>query len=120
MGNCNRESCRNLFKELKILLLVSQYIISLLTLVSNNKELYITNCEVCNINTGHTSKLHLTRAHLNIYQKVVYYSGIKIFKSLPRCIKSYIDNPRIFKKTIRNFYTQTPSTHCMNILIAII
>ena len=38
MGQCKRESCRNLFKELKILLLVSQHILSLLTFVSNNKE----------------------------------------------------------------------------------
>jgi len=32
MGYGNRESCRNLFKDLKVLLLMSQYILSLLTL----------------------------------------------------------------------------------------
>jgi len=80
MGCGNRESCRNLFKELKILPLMSQYILSLLTFVSNNREQYFTNSEIHIINTRHTSKLHLSRAHLNIYQKGVYYSGIKIFQ----------------------------------------
>jgi hypothetical protein len=38
MGRGNKESCRNLFKELNILPLTSQYILSLLTFVSNNRE----------------------------------------------------------------------------------
>jgi hypothetical protein len=38
MGCGNRESCRNLFKELNILPLMSQYILSLLTFVSNNRK----------------------------------------------------------------------------------
>jgi len=68
-GCGNRESCRNLFKELNILLLMSQYILSLLTFVSNNREQYFANSEIHNINIRHTSNLHLPRAHLNIYQK---------------------------------------------------
>jgi hypothetical protein len=96
MGHGNRESCRNLFKELNILPLMSQYILSLLTFVLNNKEQYFTNSEIHNINTRHTSNLHSPRAHLNIYQKVVYYSGIKIFSSLPRDIKTHIDKPSTF------------------------
>jgi len=103
MGHGSRESFRNLFKELNILPLMSQYIISLLTFVSNNREQYFANSEIRNINTRQTSNLHLPRAHLNIYQKGVYYSGIKIFNSLPRGIKTYIDNPRTFKKAVKEF-----------------
>jgi hypothetical protein len=51
MGDSNRESCRNLFKELNILPLMSQHRCSLLTFVSNNKEQYFTNSEIHNINT---------------------------------------------------------------------
>ena len=111
MGHGNRESCRNLFKELKILPLVSQYILSLLTFVLNNREQYFANSEIHNINTRHTSNLHLPSAHFNIYQKIVYYSGIKTFSSLPWDIKTFIDNPRTFEKAVKYFYTQTPSTH---------
>jgi hypothetical protein len=108
MGHSNRECCRNVFKELNILPLMSQYILSLLTFVSDNKEQYFTNSEIHNINTRHTSNLHLRRTHLNIYQKGVYYSGIKIFGSLPRDIKTYIDNPRTFKKAVEKFlYTNS-------------
>jgi len=111
MGWGNRESCRNLFKELNILPLMSQYILSLLTFVSNNREEYFANSEIHNINTRDTSNLHLPRAHLNIYQKGVYYSGIKIFNSLPQGIKTYTDNPRTFKKQLKRFYTWIPFTH---------
>jgi hypothetical protein len=76
--------------------------------VSNNKEQYFANSKIHNINTRHTSNLHLPRAHLNIYQKGVYYSGIQIFSSLPRDIKTYIDNPRTFKKAVKKFlYTNS-------------
>ena len=46
MGHGNRKSCRNLFKELNILPLMSQYILSLLTFVSNNREQYFANSEI--------------------------------------------------------------------------
>jgi hypothetical protein len=71
--------------------------------VSNNWEQFFTNSEIHNIITRHTSNLPLPTAHLNIYQKGVYYLGIKIFNSLPQDIKTYIDNPRTFKKAVKNF-----------------
>ena len=74
MGHGNKESCGNLFKELNILPLMSQYILSLLTFVSNNREQYFANSEIHNINTRHNSNLHLPRAYMNIYQKGVHYS----------------------------------------------
>jgi hypothetical protein len=51
MGRGNRESCRNLFKELKILPLMTQYILYLLTFVSNNRDQYFKNSEIHNVNT---------------------------------------------------------------------
>jgi len=51
MGRDNRESCRNLFKELKILPLMTQYILYLLTFVSNNRDQYFKNSEIHNVNT---------------------------------------------------------------------
>jgi len=89
MGRGNRESCRNLFKELKILPLMARYILPLLTFMSNNREQYFTNSEIHNVNTRHISYLHLPRAHLNTYQKGVHYSRIKIFNSLPQDIKTH-------------------------------
>jgi len=108
IGCGNRESCTNLLKELNILPLMSQYIVSLLAFVSNNRERCFENSEIHNINTRHTFNLHLPRAHLNIYQKGVYYSGIKIFNSLPWDIKRHTDNPRTFKKVVKKcLYTNS-------------
>ena len=88
--------------------LMLQYILSLLTFVSNNREQYFANSEIHNINTTHTPNLHLPRARLNIYQKGVHYSGIKIFNSLPQDMKTYIDNPQTFKKAVKKFlYTNS-------------
>ena len=79
--------------------------------MSNNKEQYFTNSEIHYINTRHTSNLHLPKTHLNIYQKGVFYSGVKIFNSLPQDIKTYNDSPRTFEKAVKNSYTETPFTH---------
>jgi hypothetical protein len=85
-----------------------QYILLLLTFVSNNREQYFANFEIHNINTRHTNNLHLPRTHLSIYQKGVYYSGIKIHNSLPRNIKTHTDNPKTFKKAVKKFlYTNS-------------
>jgi hypothetical protein len=46
MGINHRNSCRPVFKELNILTLASQYILSLMTFVKNNLELFTFNCTV--------------------------------------------------------------------------
>jgi len=69
MGHLNRESYRNLFKELNILPLMSYYILSLLTFVSNNREKYFANSEIHDINTRHTSNLHVLKAHCTFSKK---------------------------------------------------
>jgi hypothetical protein len=90
---------------------MSQYTLSLLTFVSNNKEQYFANSEIHNINTRHISDLHLPGTHLNIHQKGVYYSDIKIFNSFPQDIKTYIIIQEHLKRQLKNFYTQNLSTH---------
>jgi transposase len=71
--------------------------------VSNDRGQYFANSEIHNINTRHTPNLHLPSTHLNMYQKRVYYLCIKIFDSLPQDIKTYINNPRTFKKAVKIF-----------------
>ena len=76
-----------LAKKLKILPLVSQYILSLLIFVVNNQ--FLINSEIHNINTRHSSNLHLSSANLDIYQEGVYCSGSKVFNSLSFNIKKF-------------------------------
>jgi len=85
----NRDSCRILFKKLKIWPLISQYILSLLIFVVNNREEFLINSDIHNINIRHISNFLLPLENLGIYQKGVYYLGIKIFNRLSCNIKNY-------------------------------
>jgi hypothetical protein len=79
----SRTSCRNLFKQLNILPLQSQYIFSLMMFVARNKELFVVNANVHNFPTRSHKDLHLPIANLSVFQKGVYFSGVKIFNNLP-------------------------------------
>ena len=68
-----RESCRELFKELKKLQLSSLYIFSLLLFVVNNRDYFVSNSVYHNINTRQKNDLHLPQVSLTMYQKEVYY-----------------------------------------------
>ena len=50
-GCGNRASCRSLFKKFHILPLKSQYMLSLLMFVVQNKTLFLTNSENYNLDT---------------------------------------------------------------------
>jgi len=90
MGYGYRESCRELFKELKILTHSSQYIFSLLLFVVNNRDYFVSNSVYHNINARRKNDLHLPQVYLTMYQKGVYYSGIKIFTVFPRQLTLYM------------------------------
>jgi hypothetical protein len=94
MEGCgNRVLCRNLFTKLQILPLTSQYMLSLLMFVVQNK-FFLTNNENHNLDTRHRSHLYLPEANLTIYQKGAYYSGIKIFNNLPLEVKNVAGNQK--------------------------
>ena len=69
MGYGYRESCRVLFKELKILTLSSQYIFYLLLFVVNNRDYFVSNSVYHNINTRQKNYLHLLQVSLAMYQE---------------------------------------------------
>jgi hypothetical protein len=85
----NRDSCRELFKELNILPFYSQYIFSLLTFVIDNMSLFKLNSDLHNFNTR-GKNYHLLQPRLSIYSNGIYSIGIKTFNHLPSCIKNYL------------------------------
>jgi hypothetical protein len=76
-GEGVRTSCRALFKEMEILPLKSQYIFSILLFVVKNKTLFISNYDSHNVRTTQCENLHYPSAVLTLYQKGVYFTGIK-------------------------------------------
>jgi hypothetical protein len=103
MQNCRRlASCRNLFKKLKILPLMSQYIFSITMFIIKNNHQFTVNSEIHSINT---------RQHLNLqpapyltgFKQRICYSGVKTYHKLPPHTKQLSDNCKMFELMFKDF-----------------
>jgi hypothetical protein len=104
MNARNRNSCRRqLFKNLKILPLNSQYIFSLLLFVAESRDLYESNSEIHNINPRFSSDLHTPTANLTTFQKGPFYFGLKVFSHLPTSIKKTSHDINQFRSVLKSF-----------------
>jgi len=103
MNKKGNASCRQLFKDLDILPLQSQYIYSILLFVTKNKDLYLSNSQVHKINTRQTFNLYVRTANLTNYQKGVHYSGVRIYNHLPPAIKDLSGDRNKFKLALRKY-----------------
>jgi len=90
-NNPRHESCKHLFKRLKILILPSQYIFSVLEFIAENRDLFTFNRDIHSFNTRSHLDLHLPSTHLTVVQSGVLYSGCKVFNNLPVQIKSHFE-----------------------------
>jgi hypothetical protein len=97
------DSCKELFSKLGILTLYSQYIFSTLVFVIKHKDLFELNVEFHSINTYHKLDLHVPLVNLSKVQKGVYYSGIKLFNSLPLSNKQVAHDLNKFKHKLKKF-----------------
>ena len=97
-----RESCRNLYKQLQILTLPS---FSLLVFVVRQRNLFVANSEIHNINTCFNQNLHLPTTKLTLVQKGVFYSGSKIYNLLPSYINSVNNDLNNFKCKLKTLVT---------------
>ena len=103
MNSNKNASCRELFKKLNILPLQSQYIYTTILFITKNKDQYFSNSHLNTINTRHNNNLFVPTANLTLYQKGVYYSGIKIFNHLPTTIKNLLNDKNKFQTALRKF-----------------
>ena len=98
-----RDSCREIFKNMEIMTLYSQYIYSLLLNTINNKHLFNTKNEINKYKTRSNNNLHLPVVNLKKFNKGAYISGIKVFNNLPQSIKILANNEKSFKSTLKRF-----------------
>ena len=98
-----RDSCHQLHKQLQILTLLGQYILSLLLFVIKYREFFPLNSDIHDRNTRYNDNLHSPTTNLKLVQNGVLYSGIKIFNRLPTSIKSLSKDPKHFKNKLKNF-----------------
>jgi len=98
----SHDSCHQLFKQLQILSLPSQYSFSLLVFVNKNRGLFQSNSEIHNLNTRFNHNLHLPSTNLTLVQKGVMYSGSNIYNHLPSNIKVLSNETKLFKSTLKS------------------
>jgi biopolymer transport protein ExbB/TolQ len=99
-----RDSCREIFKQLNIFPLQSQYIFSILIFISKNRELFRFISEIHGISTRYNSNLHLPSTTLTLFQKGTFYSGSRIFNHLPSNIKDLLYNEKQFKSVLKKYF----------------
>ena len=97
-----------------------QYILSMLLFVMKNKELFRSNQNIHSIDTRSNMKLHLPICNLTVFQKGVYFSGVKLFDHLPPHIKSLSNEVCSLKPALKkfphshSFYTIDEYFNCKN------
>jgi hypothetical protein len=117
MGSGRRDSCHEVFRHLSILPLHSQYIFSLLLFIIKNRDQFLSNSEVQNINTRYNSNLHLPLANLTLYRKGVFYAGIKICNHLPSFNKDLSNGGKHLKIALRRYLLDNSFYSLEDILI---
>jgi hypothetical protein len=88
---------RDLFKKLGILPIPRVHLHSLMIFVVNNIDKFQTNNSVHMINTRSKELLHIPIMHLSSYQRGVYYSGVKLFNTLPTNISALKNDKNQFR-----------------------
>jgi hypothetical protein len=98
-----RDSCREIFKSMRINTLYSQYIYSLMLLVVNNKYIFTTNNEIHKLNTRNKNDLHPSLSNLEKSKRGPYISGIKAYNHLPHYLKTIDHNSSSFSSSLKRF-----------------
>ena len=101
-GVGTKSSCRGLCRKFNILPVVCQYILSLMLFIVDNQNNFQTNLNIHAINTGNKNQLHFPSASLSCFQKGVFYSGIRIFNSLPDNIRNLRNDKVQSKRSCKN------------------
>jgi hypothetical protein len=101
MNSNKNASCRELFKILNILPLVTIHIFN--TFITKNKDQFFPNSHIHIFNTRHNNNLYVPATNLTLYQKGICYSGIKIFNHLPTTIKNLSDDRNKFQIVLKKF-----------------
>jgi hypothetical protein len=99
-----RTSCRSLLKQLEILLILFQYLVSLKSFIVTNQEIFLTDSSLHNINTMTEHHLpHRPDASLSCFQKSTFFAGIKNFQTLIPIVTILKNDKAKFKAALRKY-----------------
>ena len=101
LGISQRETCREKFKQSKLLTITAIYIQECILFFYRKRNLFGAN-ESQNLYHTRTLNYTIPGHRLNISENGAYYSSIKLYNSLPIEIKN-LQNIRLFKKALYRF-----------------
>jgi hypothetical protein len=101
-GVNSRTSCRQLFKDLKILTLSSLYILEVTCFLRRYCQSLELNANVHNHNTRRKMDIHIKSHRTNLYKNSVINMGSIFYNRLLDHMKM-IDSYRVFKKKLKSF-----------------
>ncbi|GFG36777.1 hypothetical protein Cfor_01984 [Coptotermes formosanus] len=101
-GVSSRTSCRNLFKEFKILTIASLYILEVTCFICKYCNSLKKNTQVHQHDTRRKLDIHVKMKNTETYKKSVINMGTKIYNKLPGFLKE-IDDTKIFRKKLKSF-----------------
>lgn len=99
-----QESCRKIFRENKILTVISLYIIETIA-VASTKPLK-RNDEVHSYRTRNGINYNLPAHRLTLFGRKPSYAGARFFNNLPRELRDY--NPRTLKPHLITWFSKMP------------
>jgi len=103
-----RESFREAFKNMEIMMMYSQYIFCLILFTVNNKHLFTSNRKIHKYKTRNSTNLHLPSVNKTKFYKGPYISGSKAFNLLPEYIKILVNDMKHFKLSLKRFLYHHP------------
>ena len=107
-----------LYKDMKILPMYSQYIYSLILHTVNNKHLYNKNKEFHKYRTRYNHNLYLPIVHSYKFKKGAHFSEREVFNILPEYVKNSSNDRKCFINNLKSFlYINIPFIQLKNILI---
>jgi hypothetical protein len=107
-GSPPRTTCRMLFRKLGILTMIAQYILSSMSFLSSNLEIFTFNSSIHTINTRQRLKLHKPLVRLKLYQQSLYYNCVNIYNKFPDDLAKLILNKEQFLKQLKKYLIDKP------------
>jgi hypothetical protein len=96
----SRNSCKPVFKELKLLTIPCIYIFWAIMYRKLHPEEYISNEQIHNYNTRNKSKTVIPKHTSNIIEKSPQYNSAKFYDFLPKCMRNIV-NITLFKNLLK-------------------
>ena len=102
-----RESCRETFKNMKILTVINLYILEVVSFIHiKAPEVVISGAQVHHYNTRHATNYCLPVHHLSSTEKKPTYTGAKMWNTLPEELKK--TEAQKFSRNLKNWLQERP------------